>query len=118
MAHRLNLWEKLSGELNYNVMHSQRGIINLFHSDGQGRRQDLVKVVMTHVLLPVCRRVHDKVFHWPRRPALITVKPGRDRSSQKNCGLSGRWFVVGIKPTGLGPAALRYRKHEPAPRIP
>ncbi|AHM04161.1 Sarcosine oxidase beta subunit [Roseibacterium elongatum DSM 19469] len=34
-SHSLKLWEKLSGELNYNVMHSQRGIINLFHSDGQ-----------------------------------------------------------------------------------
>ena len=41
-SHSLKLWEQLEGELNYNVMHSQRGIINLFHSDGQrdafGRR--------------------------------------------------------------------------------
>lgn len=35
MADRLNLWEKLSGELNYKVRPSQRGTINLFHSDGQ-----------------------------------------------------------------------------------
>jgi heterotetrameric sarcosine oxidase beta subunit len=34
-SHSLKLWEGLEGELNYNVMHSQRGIINLFHSDGQ-----------------------------------------------------------------------------------
>ena len=34
-SHSLKLWEKLDGELNYNVMHSQRGLINLFHSDGQ-----------------------------------------------------------------------------------
>ncbi len=34
-SHSLKLWEQLEGELNYNVMHSQRGIINLFHSDGQ-----------------------------------------------------------------------------------
>jgi len=33
-SHSLKLWEKLDGELNYNVMHSQRGLINLFHSDG------------------------------------------------------------------------------------
>lgn len=32
----LSLWEGLEQELNYNVMHSQRGIINLFHSDGSG----------------------------------------------------------------------------------
>ncbi len=34
-SHSLKLWEGLEEELNYNVMHSQRGIINLFHSDGQ-----------------------------------------------------------------------------------
>jgi len=34
-SHSLKLWEGLEQELNYNVMHSQRGLINLFHSDGQ-----------------------------------------------------------------------------------
>ena len=34
-SHSLHLWEGLESELNYNVMHSQRGLINLFHSDGQ-----------------------------------------------------------------------------------
>ncbi|WP_170586151.1 sarcosine oxidase subunit beta family protein [Ruegeria arenilitoris] len=34
-SHSLKLWEGLEEDLNYNVMHSQRGIINLFHSDGQ-----------------------------------------------------------------------------------
>ena len=34
-SHSLKLWEKLEGELNYNVMQSQRGHIILFHSDGQ-----------------------------------------------------------------------------------
>ncbi len=34
-SHSLKLWEGLERELNYNVMHSQRGLINLFHSDGQ-----------------------------------------------------------------------------------
>jgi len=31
----LKLWEGLERELNYNVMFSQRGIINLYHNDGQ-----------------------------------------------------------------------------------
>ena len=31
----LKMWEGMEAELNYNVMHSQRGILNLFHSDGQ-----------------------------------------------------------------------------------
>lgn len=34
-SHSLRLWEGLEQDLNYNVMHSQRGLINLFHSDGQ-----------------------------------------------------------------------------------
>ena len=34
-SHSLKLWEGLEADLNFNVMHSQRGIINLFHSDGQ-----------------------------------------------------------------------------------
>ncbi|WP_341864051.1 sarcosine oxidase subunit beta family protein [Gymnodinialimonas sp. 57CJ19] len=34
-SHSMKLWEGLEEDLNYNVMHSQRGIINLFHSDGQ-----------------------------------------------------------------------------------
>jgi len=34
-SHSLKLWEGLEDDLNYNVMHSQRGLINLFHNDGQ-----------------------------------------------------------------------------------
>lgn len=34
-SHSLKLWEGLEQDLNYNVMQSQRGLINLFHSDGQ-----------------------------------------------------------------------------------
>ena len=34
-SHSMKLWEGLEADLNYNVMHSQRGIINLFHSDAQ-----------------------------------------------------------------------------------
>ncbi|MEZ5811198.1 MAG: sarcosine oxidase subunit beta family protein [Rhizobiaceae bacterium] len=31
----MKLWERMEQDLNYNTMVSQRGIINLFHSDGQ-----------------------------------------------------------------------------------
>ena len=34
-SHSMKLWEGLERDLNYNVMHSQRGTIRLFHSDGQ-----------------------------------------------------------------------------------
>ena len=33
--HSLKLWEGLSQDLNFNVMFSQRGVLNLYHSDGQ-----------------------------------------------------------------------------------
>ncbi|MEO0619776.1 MAG: FAD-dependent oxidoreductase, partial [Pseudomonadota bacterium] len=33
--HSVKLWEGLTQDLNYNVMFSQRGIINLFHTDAQ-----------------------------------------------------------------------------------
>ena len=32
----LKLWEGLEQDINYNAMISQRGVLNLFHSDGQG----------------------------------------------------------------------------------
>jgi sarcosine oxidase subunit beta len=34
-SHSLRLWEGLETDLNYNVMLSQRGILGLFHNDGQ-----------------------------------------------------------------------------------
>ena len=34
-SHSLKLWEGMEQAFNFNAMHSQRGIINLFHSDGQ-----------------------------------------------------------------------------------
>jgi sarcosine oxidase subunit beta len=34
-SHSLRLWEGLEQELNYNTMMSQRGVVSLFHSDGQ-----------------------------------------------------------------------------------
>ena len=34
-SHSLKLWEGLEQDLNYNVMMSQRGVLNLCHSDGQ-----------------------------------------------------------------------------------
>ncbi|MEL6679977.1 MAG: FAD-dependent oxidoreductase, partial [Pseudomonadota bacterium] len=34
-SHSLKLWEGMEQELNYNTMMSQRGVLNLCHSDGQ-----------------------------------------------------------------------------------
>src|SRR6266851_1654499 len=46
--HGLKLWEGLSRDLNYNVMFSQRGVVNLAHSDAQmdahGRRGNAMRL--------------------------------------------------------------------------
>jgi sarcosine oxidase subunit beta len=46
--HSLKLWEGLSRDLNYNVMFSQRSVLNLAHSDGQmdacARRGNLMRL--------------------------------------------------------------------------
>ena len=46
--HSLRLWETLSTELNFNVMFSQRGLYNLFHSPRErellGRRQNAMRL--------------------------------------------------------------------------
>jgi heterotetrameric sarcosine oxidase beta subunit len=46
-SHSLKLWEGLEQELNYNAMMSQRGVLNLCHSDGQfdfySRRGNLIR---------------------------------------------------------------------------
>ncbi|MEM9523523.1 MAG: sarcosine oxidase subunit beta family protein [Pseudomonadota bacterium] len=34
-SHSLKLWEGMERDLNFNAMHSRRGLVNLFHSDGQ-----------------------------------------------------------------------------------
>ncbi|MBP0484060.1 sarcosine oxidase subunit beta family protein [Sagittula salina] len=34
-SHSLKLWEGMERELNFNTMMSQRGVLNLYHSDGQ-----------------------------------------------------------------------------------
>ena len=54
-SHSLKLWENMETDLNYNAMVSQRGIINLFHSDGQrdaAARRGNMTVSYTHLTLP------------------------------------------------------------------
>lgn len=46
--HSLKLWEQLTAELNYNIMFSQRGLYNLFHSprerEALARRQNAMRL--------------------------------------------------------------------------
>ncbi|MEO1312777.1 MAG: FAD-dependent oxidoreductase, partial [Pseudomonadota bacterium] len=47
-SHSLKLWEGLEQDFNYNAMMSQRGVINLAHSDGQmdfyARRGNMIRM--------------------------------------------------------------------------
>ena len=70
--HSLKLWENLSHDLNYNVMFSQRGVLNLAHSPGQAddaiRRGNALR--------------HQGVdAEWMTREAVARAVPGLDTSA-------------------------------------
>ena len=48
-AHSLRLWEGLSAELNFNVMLSQRGVLNLAHTEGDVRGPDEFAGPLGHI---------------------------------------------------------------------
>jgi sarcosine oxidase subunit beta len=78
--HSLKLWENLSHDLNYNVMFSQRGVLNLAHSPGQAddaiRRGNALR--------------HQGVdAEWMTREAVARAVPGLDTSA------SARFPIVG-----------------------
>jgi sarcosine oxidase subunit beta len=78
--HSLKLWENLSHELNYNVMFSQRGVINLAHSPAQSddfmRRGNALR--------------HEGVdAEWWDRDRIARAVPGLDVSA------SARFPIVG-----------------------
>ena len=63
--HSLQLWEGLSRDLNYNVMFSQRGVLNLAHSDGQmesyARRGNAMRLNGIDAVLLDREQVREKV---------------------------------------------------------
>ena len=63
--HSLKLWESLSQDLNYNVMFSQRGVINLAHSDPQldafSRRGNAMRLNGVDAVMMSREQVQDRV---------------------------------------------------------
>ncbi len=63
--HSLKLWEGLSQDLNFNVMFSQRGVINLAHSDAQldslGRRGNAMRLNGIDAVMLSCDEVTRRV---------------------------------------------------------
>ncbi len=76
----LKLWERLSQELNFNVMFSQRGVLNLCHSDEQAdayaRRGNAM-------------RLHGIDCEWLDRDAVAAMVPNLDCSSRSRYPIIG-----------------------------
>ncbi len=83
----LKLWERLSGELNYNVMFSPRGVINLAHTDAQ---RD------AYMRRGNAMRLNGIDAEWLDREALARLVPVLD------CSSDARYPVVGglLQPRG------------------
>ena len=81
--HSMKLWEGLSQELNYNVMFSQRGVLNLAHSSAQldsyARRANAMRMGGVDAELISRQEVAERV-------------PGLDISGQ--CTLSHCWRFI------------------------
>ncbi|MEL6437535.1 MAG: FAD-dependent oxidoreductase, partial [Pseudomonadota bacterium] len=73
--HAMKLWEGLSHDLNYNVMFSQRGVINLFHTPGQ--EDDHARRGNAMILQGVDARFVRPAELKKRMPALNTQGPSR-----------------------------------------
>ena len=91
--HSMKLWENLSHELNYNVMFSQRGILNLAHTPAQlddyvaarqrhaprGRRRRAADARPDRPLYPGLDVSAIGAFPGPRRPAAAARRHGPPR---------------------------------------
>ena len=86
----LKLWEQLSQDLNYNVMFSQRGVLNLAHSDGQ--------------MDAICRRGNAMRLNGIDAE-LMTREEIQAMIPELDCSLEARFPVVG----GAHAAARGYR---------
>ncbi len=86
----MKLWESLEQALNYNVMVSQRGILNLFHSDGQrdayARRGNAMRLagadaelVEQAALRQMCPYLDFDNARFPIRGALLQRRGGTAR---------------------------------------
>jgi sarcosine oxidase subunit beta len=76
----LQLWEGLSQDLNYNVMLSQRGVLNLAHSDAQ---------CDAYLRLGNAMRLNGVDAEWLRRSDVERMVPTLD------CSPSARYPIVG-----------------------
>ena len=78
-SHSLKLWEGLEADLNYNVMHSQRGQIGLFHSDSIRNRGDDVELLSLAQLRKVVPYLDYDQGRFPIYGGLLQRRAGTAR---------------------------------------
>lgn len=115
----LKLWEGLERDLNYNAMVSQRGVMNLFHSDAQGdayaRRGNAMRLAGADAELisveQVCKMVpflDYETGRFPIRGALLQRRGGTARHDAVAWGYAraadsrGVDIVQNCEVTGIG----------------
>ena len=117
--HSLRLWEGLSRDLNYNVMFSQRGVLNLAHADSQmdafARRGNRMRLNGIDAELLDRRAVAKYVplldtSDNARFPVLGGPAPGAGRGRAPRRGGVGL-RARGGRPRGRHRAGLRGRRH-------
>lgn len=86
-SHSLQLWHNLEQELNYNVMMSERGVLNLCHSDNQfdffARRGNAIRAQGDEAVLMNTEMVREQVPHLNFKDARFPIYGGL---WQKNAG--------------------------------
>jgi sarcosine oxidase subunit beta len=117
-SHALKLWEGMERELNFNVMHSQRGLINLYHSDAQRdafvRRGNMMTAQGDDAILLDPEGVREKVpwldfeqARFPIRGGLLHPRGGTARHDAVAWGYAraadarGVDIVEGCEVTGI-----------------
>ncbi|RDD61575.1 sarcosine oxidase subunit beta family protein [Ferruginivarius sediminum] len=105
--HSLKLWEGLSQDINYNVMFSQRGVLNLAHSDGQvdafARRGNGMRLHGADAVLLTREEVRERVpaldldnARFPVRGGLLQPRAGTARHDAVAWGLARAADSLGV----------------------
>ena len=78
--HSMKLWEGLEQDLNYNVMMSQRGVLNLYHSDAQrdaaARRGNAMRLAGIDAELLDAAQVREMIPHLDFENARFPIEGG------------------------------------------
>ena len=132
-SHSLRLWEQLETDLNYNVMHSQRGLFNLFHSDAQrdaavrrgnamiNRTTDAHRAwtaayrIVQQVTLSACPSSRDNVYIGPIFRDQFYGRAVKFTSGTRPCHRCGGPGAFARSADGMGGSHIRTASCDPVP---